>query len=660
MPVNGAASGDAVASTPTEEGGSCDGNGAEEPPRPQQEPPQPKPEPQSQPHHQSQPQSQPQPRPESQPQPPPPPLPQAQPQSAVPAAAAAALKFQYHPQDYEREYYDQLFRHANQPAAAPDGPAGLLLPPALAAQLFLTAGIPPHRLRMIWNMAVMPARPPPPGAPPLPSMTPAQFRTCVRLIQLFQNQVTAEDEQLRVAEGTKMPPAYFAGVSGVAVPLPWNAIDDEDGEGEGGGEAAVADAAVKGRPRGPLPGTQGTPSTPPLASTFQVPLGDPLGRRRTPLAATQRPPPARADGAATVSLGEGPSSRGAVAADDGYAMSQTEAETYREAFSRYCVTDVPSDCSLPSRGSHDPSGAAAPPVPSRHVYVDAAFSLFVKSGLPRRVLGQLWDVVVADPNAGTLDEAEFVLLMHLVVCVTRRGRVAPEELPGPLRAWLRGARASANAGGGMPPRRPAGGGRPDPSAALRDGDAAAAAPVVPGRTPSPPPAVAGPVGEAEESAQSQLKRMERQIAVLEALVASLSTEVQGLRNAVHGGGPLPGGGGGEGPAFPVGAGIPRELSRVDRVNTIRWFVSYCMTEYANPCASFLALICIIHYQQGVVNNGSTSTGHVVPPKSRHGPVSLNDDSDDVSSISDNEPVFWEVDLFLPLSYQMFNRKLHTL
>ena len=39
---------------------------------------------------------------------------------------------------------------------------------------------------------------------------------------MFQNRVTARDERLRINRGVMIAPAYFAGVSGVVVPLPWN------------------------------------------------------------------------------------------------------------------------------------------------------------------------------------------------------------------------------------------------------------------------------------------------------------------------------------------------------------------------------------------------------------------------------------------------------
>ena len=78
----------------------------------------------------------------------------------------------------------------------------------------------------------------------------------------------------------------------------------------------------------------------------------------------------------------------------------------------------------------------------RHVYVDAAVTLFGKSGLDNSTIGKLWNVVVlvvsSDPNnagGGKLNEDEFILMTHLIVCVTRRGLDVPSTLPMPLRLW---------------------------------------------------------------------------------------------------------------------------------------------------------------------------------------------------------------------------------
>lgn len=168
-----------------------------------------------------------------------PPLP-----SVVSGSSIMTFKFSYEPRDYEQEYYDNLFYHvvstSNIPIAAADKPKEeIVVSPKEAAKLLYTSGVPPERLRMIWNMATLPSTPLPPGANPPPAMTNGQFRVAVRLIQLFQNRVAAVDEQLNVSDeartvysgseggfvlnkSDRLAPAYFNGVSGEIIPLPKN------------------------------------------------------------------------------------------------------------------------------------------------------------------------------------------------------------------------------------------------------------------------------------------------------------------------------------------------------------------------------------------------------------------------------------------------------
>ncbi|KAL7552702.1 hypothetical protein ACHAWF_015939 [Thalassiosira exigua] len=102
-----------------------------------------------------------------------------------------ALKFSYRPEPHELPYYDALFAHGKRSSSRPDDSD--ILPPKEAAELLLTSGLPPDRLRAIWNMSVMPARPYPPGVKAPPAMTREQFATAVRLVQLFQNRATARE-----------------------------------------------------------------------------------------------------------------------------------------------------------------------------------------------------------------------------------------------------------------------------------------------------------------------------------------------------------------------------------------------------------------------------------------------------------------------------------
>lgn len=176
--------------------------------------------------------------------------------SPLPASSASTggsitFKFSYEPRDYERKYYEQLFYHvaSSSNISANNKPKEeIIVSPKEAAKLFYKSGVPPERLRMIWNMATLPSSPLPTGTKPPPSMTYGQFQVAVRLIQLFQNRVAALDDQLNVSDGArtvyssgtgegkggggdadggyvmnqsdKLAPAYFNGISGDLIPLP--------------------------------------------------------------------------------------------------------------------------------------------------------------------------------------------------------------------------------------------------------------------------------------------------------------------------------------------------------------------------------------------------------------------------------------------------------
>jgi len=420
----------------------------------------------------------------------------------------------------------------------PTPPADIVSPGA-AAKLFITSGIPSDRLRMIWNMSVLPATPYPQGTVPPPAMTSGQFYASVRLIQLFQNRITAKDEMLRVDEGVDMSPAYFAGVSGVLIPLP-----DEDAMlpsdfGEGvppttvvppDSEAAATpqvsnkkeqngmvnegeeEELPKKRVSGALRNStklrnsvageekmrrnstinershQARRATDPdsvdpkssvsrsISGALASVVEDNTEKVNTP-SAENAPPQSQKEkdqeynnkvrrrrsslgdenekiiwtramkrmssiGAGSVtatsasdeamrrrssafppimSVGAQAMQDESVIAYDGveneYFMSQGEYLTYQGTFSRHCVTEVVGDHA------------------EQYVYVEAAIALFEKSGLNRDTIGMLWDVVVLNPDAGKLNEVEFVLLTHLIVCCTRRNLKEPTVLPVPLRLW---------------------------------------------------------------------------------------------------------------------------------------------------------------------------------------------------------------------------------
>jgi hypothetical protein len=67
---------------------------------------------------------------------------------------------------------------------------------------------------------------------------------------------------------------------------------------------------------------------------------------------------------------------------------------------------------------------------------DAA-ALFAQSGLPREVLRELWNLSVPSHD-NKLNFREFVVGMHLVVCVSKRHLPVPATLPPSLREYLQG------------------------------------------------------------------------------------------------------------------------------------------------------------------------------------------------------------------------------
>lgn len=81
---------------------------------------------------------------------------------------------------------------------------------------------------------------------------------------------------------------------------------------------------------------------------------------------------------------------------------------------------------------------------------DAA-ALFAQSGLPRDVLRELWNLSVPSHD-NKLSFREFVVGMHLVVCVSKRHLPVPGTLPAPLRDYLQGADRHAAAAAAPAPQ----------------------------------------------------------------------------------------------------------------------------------------------------------------------------------------------------------------
>lgn len=313
-------------------------------------------------------------------------------------------KFRYDPPDNERPYYDRLFRLArgsprgveenDQKQDYDTNEDEVILPPSDAARFFHTSGVPSDRLRLIWNMAVAPAIPYSKGVKPPPAMRKCQFQSAVRLIQLYQNKVTALNETLSVVDDTKkvLKPVYFGSLT--------RSIE----------------------------GIHNMKSSNNFAVTKSMNDGDALAIER---AQTYRTSNVKLDTdvrtvAVNRSLNGTSFALANLTKEDGvaesrYFMSRVEEMNYREAFTRHCVTD----------GGR------------QFVYVDSAVSYFKRSGVSRDVLGKVWDIVTRNPNTGKLDEREFVVMSHLIICMTKRGLAIPDVLPMSLRNWRVGRSSRA-------------------------------------------------------------------------------------------------------------------------------------------------------------------------------------------------------------------------
>ena len=356
-------------------------------------------------------------------------------------------KFRYDPQEFERSYYDQLFDLAKVKSGDDS-----IVPPKDAAKLFVSSGIPPDKLRMIWNMAVLPARHFPPGIKPPPAMNVEQFRVAVRLIQLYQNRITAKDECLRVPTKVLLAPAYFSGVSGEFVPLPWNGdeermnVEDPKYSTTNNTKADASDRARNSRaftstkPYSTDTDTRILNSQPeynlhnmpyekerPGSSTSNMRILKPKRRNTDPIAPLNEQ---RMGGQTRRSTLPSESIPSLLTCDspeiswpnDDYFMNESDSELYRDIFMMHCISEE----------------GVQSQQPMKRIRIHTAIRLFDESGLSRDILRKIWDVVVADPDLEFLNEVEFVLISHLVSCVMEGGHAVPTVLPRPLRKWKQG------------------------------------------------------------------------------------------------------------------------------------------------------------------------------------------------------------------------------
>ncbi|KAL3758084.1 hypothetical protein ACHAWU_009288 [Discostella pseudostelligera] len=359
---------------------------------------------------------------------------------------STTFKFHYEPLEFERNYYHQLFDLAKANSSSVDDDT--IIPPKDAAKLFVTSGIPPDRLRVIWNMSVLPATPYPPGTKPPPAMNAGQFQVAVRLIQLYQNRITAKDEWLRVPKEVQMAPAYFDGVSGVLVPMPWKGDDGVVMNGDDLNSATnnskenvsrskdsyllnsppenIYSTSASMRSKNEPAAKENTGSRSMIGRILQprrrsTDPSRPVGEESMRQATRRSTLPSES------SLNMGCVRRPSFLTcdspeiswpNDDYFMSQNDCELYRDVFLMHCVTE-----------------ADVQSQPQQRMNINTAVRLFDDSGLSRDILRKIWDVVVTDSDLGFLNEIEFVLISHLISCVTDGGHAVPTVLPPPLSVW---------------------------------------------------------------------------------------------------------------------------------------------------------------------------------------------------------------------------------
>lgn len=96
-----------------------------------------------------------------------------------------------------------------------------------------------------------------------------------------------------------------------------------------------------------------------------------------------------------------------LAVQDPYMITPSEQVRYEQLFPDYV--------------QQDPSGT--------YMSGSEAVALFNKSGLSQAILSQIWNMVDTNPVDNQLDKIEFVLAMHLIVCISKKNLPVPPSLP---------------------------------------------------------------------------------------------------------------------------------------------------------------------------------------------------------------------------------------
>lgn len=357
----------------------------------------------------------------------------------------------YNPQPHEKHYYESLYKVASKTKALLPPPT---IPFATASHFFSLSRLPISRLRIIWKIA---------DQTNSQTLTPLQFNVAVRLIQLHQNGQRVRDMALNPQDANAvMKPAYFEGISAVKVPLPrppGNSALKREGSDrshvseltmDNFGESSSSSFDLFTLPNRPSSGGTGKKTNDVVmagarnAAQVHSQAGEWKSSQKSPVATknnnndkpSNKPvncPPCVLSASMTAALAPVPESMQHV--PDGqkdiamcpYAMTAAEMSMYRAAFMQHKEV-TPSDCDDISKTAEGWG----------HVNVPTAVKLFAQSGLNHNQVGSIWNLVLEDPTEDRLNNIEFVMMMHIVECVTKKGLVVPATLPESLRRWKEG------------------------------------------------------------------------------------------------------------------------------------------------------------------------------------------------------------------------------
>ena len=202
-----------------------------------------------------------------------------------------------------------------------------------------------------------------------------------------------------------------------------------------------------------------------------------------PAAAATGPPPAaphRPDASSVAPSVTGgpppppPPTNYQLAVQDPYLITPTEQSRYELLFPEYTLQD-------PQK---------------QYMQGSEAVTLFQKSGLSQAILAQIWNMVDSDPVDNQLDLVEFILAMHLIVCISKKNLPVPAALPLSLKQFKQQQKQqhppshiTMNGGGPVPPAMP------EPTAHVPPAPPAATVPTMmssPARSMPPATAMASP------------------------------------------------------------------------------------------------------------------------------------------------------------------------